>query len=210
MFAVLGVQGLARLLLTLLLCLFALPGVVCLPLLLLTLLRLICSLLCLVALLGVLRLAFLLLQPLRLLPCFQRGMRLQRLGSLRPDVVRCLLLQRVGASLRQLLILRLACLLLPLLMLLRGAGGLAPGLHVEHMLVGGRRGGRVRIRGAFGRGRRRGQLLHRCVRLLASLQLLQRLTDVLGAGDRCNARHAVGTALQMGDRAVGAILTAGA
>ncbi len=75
-------------------------------------------------------------------------MRLQRLSVLRSVFVRGLLLQRVRACPRQLLVLRLPVLLLPFLPLLRGAGRLAPRLHVERMLVGGSGRRRVRICGS--------------------------------------------------------------
>lgn len=44
--------------------------------------------------------------------------------------------------------------------------------------------------------------------LLPRTHLLQRLVDVLGAGERCNTLYTIGAALQMGDRAVGTKLTA--
>ncbi len=113
-------------------------------------------------------------------------------------------MQRVRACLRQLLVLRLSVLLLPFLTLLRGAGRLAPRLHVEGMLVG--RGGRRRVRicGSVRRARRSGQLLCGGGRLLPRLHIPQRLADVLAAGDRCNTLYAIGAALQMRNRAIGA------
>ncbi|MCD0277732.1 hypothetical protein JWH04_01870, partial [Xanthomonas melonis] len=43
---------------------------------------------------------------------------------------------------------------------------------------------------------------------MPGLYLLQRLADVLGAGDRCNALHAIDSTLQMRNRTIGAELAA--
>ncbi|QNH25645.1 hypothetical protein G4Q83_14025 [Xanthomonas theicola] len=179
-----------------------------LALLLFALLGLLGQALLLFVLLGLLGQALLLFALLqRLASMFECRRRLQRLCSRRLFRMGRLH-QCVLGRLRDLLLLGLALLPFAFLALPRGAGRLGLRLHVEHVLragsgVGGRaiRVGRPVAGVRHGRLRRRRHVRERRG-LPARPDLVQRLPDVLGAGDGGDALHAVCTALQMDDGAV--------
>ncbi|WP_249060523.1 hypothetical protein, partial [Xanthomonas nasturtii] len=166
--------------------------------------------------LTLLHLPLLVFALLRLVLPIQHRVCLQRLFALRAAFTLGLCLLDVFAHLRGVLRLRKTLLLFEFLPRLRHACRLRSRLQIQHQLRAGRcvgarciavgraircvpRGGEVKCRLV-----RRGRL-----RLLRP-HLLQRLTDVLTAGDCGKTVHPIGIALKMRDRAIGTKRTGGA